>query len=175
MAHQPAKMAFTVLISVLLVVFSCAYLSPEAVTVQEVQQSSKAFLDRTVTWGGIIIETAGPDNSSIKVSRTDLDQQGRPSLVEQSNGFYVVRLNGSFDPKKYRNGRLIRVTGKITGVQQETLEGKPYEYPVLTAAQIRIWSKEELIGLNHFYWHNDYFWWPHVSFFGRCPGYPSPI
>lgn len=172
--HVPLRSILPAFMPLILVIVSCAALSPETVSVQSVQQSPDAYLNRTVEWGGIIVENPS-DNKALRVARTGLDQANRPSIVDRGEGFYLVRLDGSVDPEKYRSGRLIRVTGKITGVQRGTLEGKPYEYPVLTAVQIRVWSKEELIGINHFHWHNDYFWWPYVSFWGRCPGYPSPI
>ncbi len=163
------------LILALFPVISCAHSSQgvlkkteKPVSIEDVQKSPDSYLNRTVEWGGVIVETVRrEDKTWIKVSRTDLDRAGRPTDTEKTKGLFYIVSDKALDPAEYRRDRLITAVGEIAGVQEGPLGGNLYPYPVVRAAQIQLWP-EALMGRTHFYWYNDFFWWPYVSFWGRC-------
>ncbi len=85
-------------------------------TFGEIQRDPKSYLGRTVLWGGIIIETTNRDlETYIKVTKTALDYEKRPTKVDRSEGRFMIQYKGFLDPVIYKEGRRITIVGEVAG------------------------------------------------------------
>ncbi len=163
--------------AVLIFLVSCAPFSKEliresdeALTVKEVQLKPGTYLNRMVLWGGIIIETMNQKEKTwVKVLKTNLDYEKEPKNLRNPEGRFLIEFPGFLDPMKYREGRLITVVGEIKGARQLPLGQTVYDYPVVTAKQIHLWSDGSYYGRRPPpYWY-DPFWWSNYPFWHNYP------
>ncbi|MFB3924836.1 MAG: Slp family lipoprotein [Syntrophales bacterium] len=147
----------------------------EVLSVQEVQKYPDRYLKTVVLWGGVLLEITNNKNmTEMKVLKTKLDFQTKPTDLDQSEGRFIVRAKGFLDPAVYTRGRLITVIGEISGLEKLPIGNSVYPYPVVLAREVHLWEAGEYHGRRPPpYWYSPY-WWP---YFPTWPGYPehSPL
>lgn len=108
---------------------------------REVQSAPQKYLNKTVLWGGMIVETnVKPNATFIKVVDKDLDHEKRPEEGDKANGRFIVRYPGFLDPAIYKPGRELTVIGTISGSDVQPVGELPYTYPVVEARQLHLWE-----------------------------------
>lgn len=135
---------------VLLLFAACSPISGQALkqvdttaTFQKIREDPDSFLNKTVLWGGVIIQTTvHQDGSYIKVLETRLNSYKEPKETRKSGGRFIVYNRGFLDPAIYKNGTRITVIGKIIGKENLPIGDISYMYPVIEAKNIHIWKPE---------------------------------
>ncbi|MCK9273891.1 MAG: Slp family lipoprotein [Syntrophales bacterium] len=140
----------------------------EAATFNNVQASPEVYENKTVLWGGVIIETANRENeTAIKIMKTNLDFEKQPTDTDNSEGRFIAVYPGFLDPAIYEKGRELTVIGTITGVETHPLGDIQYRYPIVTAQEIRLWEKQGAYRPVY-----DPFWPPAPFWWHRYPYWP---
>lgn len=148
----------------------------------EARAYPERFQGSTVRWGGTIagVENTA-DGTEVEVVARELEGYGRPLEGDRSEGRFIARFPGFLDPMIYSPGRLLTVTGSVTGMEARTIEEYSYRYPVVAAKSHHLWP--ELPAYRHRYydpwfydpwyydpWYRDPFYrdcWPRPWY--RCP------
>ncbi len=118
------------------------------------------FKGRVVIIGGYILETLNePGGSWLTVLQSPLDSQNRPESSDLSKGRFLVWSKEFLDPVIYTKDRRITVGGQVIGSQQRKLGSLTYQYPVIEAKEIHLWSKEvEHIGPYYDPWYYPWYY-----------------
>jgi outer membrane lipoprotein len=144
----------------------------EAVQFHNVQASPEVYQNKTVLWGGVIIETTNRENeTSIKIRKTNLDFEKQPADTDDSEGRFIAVYPGFLDPAIYEKDRELTVIGTIKGVEIHPVGDIQYRYPVIQAQEIRLWEKPRPYSPVYdpfwppapFWWHR-YPYWPHYRY-----------
>ena len=129
------------------------------------------YKGRVVIIGGYILETLNePDGSWLTVLQSPLDSQNRPESSDLSKGRFLVWSKEFLDPVVYSKERSLTVGGKVMGSQARELGSLTYQYPVIEAKEIHLWSKEgEHIGPYYPYYDPWYYPWYRHPYRYRYP------
>ena len=136
------------LILLIMAVLSCAggmskqarskvnYFGPFA----QLQRQPDQYLQKTVIWGGKIIQTKPLKNATeLVVLQLDLSSQDRPQDNDRSQGRFVARSTMFLDPALFPKGTLITVIGRLTGIDERQIGEMAYQYPVIEINEIKKW------------------------------------
>jgi outer membrane lipoprotein len=133
-------------------------------TLQAVRTGSdpNTFRNTRVRWGGSI---AGVENRRaetwVEIVQHPLGDSGRPRAGAAGEGRFIARIGGFLDPAIYAEGRQITVIGPLTDSVQRNIGEYPYQFPVVTAEQYRLWEERrepEVIYYHDPFW--DPWYWP---------------
>lgn len=110
-----------------------------------VAQAPERYRHAHVIWGGRIISVTNlSDNTKIELLAYRLDSAQRPQPDDGARGRFIVLIPGYLEPLEYPPGRLMTVSGNITGVYSGEVGKADYTYPLVDADQYHLWTKEEL-------------------------------
>lgn len=166
---------------VLLSLFGCAHpissktraLAREDIVLTEVAQDPDRYQGEVVIWGGVIVETENrADGTTLIIMEAPLNSQGVPEDMELSRGRFLARTEGFLDPALYSPGRKVTVAGRVVGKEVRPVGEVPYQYPVVSIVEIRLWK--EALGIMAppypWYWGDPYWpwgWWPRWRVYWR--------
>jgi outer membrane lipoprotein len=112
-------------------------------TFSELQKTPETYTDEIIMVGGKIIETrVSSDLSELVVLQFELDNNGQPVNLDQSNGRFIVRSKQFLDPAVYQKATLISLVGKLKGSEVRAVGGFDYVYPLVEAIEIKLWPDE---------------------------------
>ncbi len=132
------------------------------VTFGQVLQNPSAYKGSTVIWGGTIIQTTPQsDGTEIMVLETPLERQERPQADRYSQGRFIVRSPKFLDPEIYKNGMKVTVAGQIVGQEAKPLGQVQYNYPLVEAREIHLWTPET----------SAYNYMPYPYWYGWAPSF----
>ena len=133
-----------------------------SLTFREVLQNPNGYKDKSVLWGGEIIETVNKKDrtTEIEVFQRPLGWRGEPKETLVSEGRFLTLANEYLDPYLYRKGRKITVAGKILGEKTKPLGEMDYRYPLVLGQQIYLW-KEYYSGTYPYYFYNPWWYYPY--------------
>ena len=115
----------------------------EPVPFEALLEKTDDYKGRIVIVGGYILETVNePEGSWLTVLQAPLDSLNRPESSDLSEGRFLVWSTEFLDPVVYSKERRITVGGQVIGNQQRKLGSLTYQYPVVEAKEIHLWSKE---------------------------------
>jgi outer membrane lipoprotein len=98
---------------------------------------------KSVEWGGLLVATHNRDTHTLlEVLAYPLRTDGRPNLRRQPMGRFLVIQEGYLEPLEFAPGRLLTVTGPITGTRRGQVGERDYTYPTVNAQQLRLWPRE---------------------------------
>lgn len=141
--------------------------TPPAGNVQlaEVRAEPGRFTGNPVRWGGTITATRNlKDETVIEVVARPLGSDGRPLLTDQSDGRFLAKLTGFYDPSVYAAGREITLRGVITGSQEQAIGEHSYLYIVVQVEHLHLWAARLPEPVYYDPWYSDpwYPWgWPY--------------
>ena len=116
----------------------------QSLTPQAVIAEPAASLDKTVLWGGTILDTRNlKDNTQIELLAYPLNKSQRPIQASKPLGRFIVRQSGYLEPTTYAQGRLLTVLGSVGESQQGKVGEASYTYPVIVAEKLQLWSPEK--------------------------------
>jgi outer membrane lipoprotein len=139
-----------------------------------VKQNKDAHMGQVVLWGGLVVKTVIKKRGTlIEVLQLPLDYHERPKQVHDSQGRFIVSMNGFLDPEIYKNGKEITVVGRVAGVQTLPLGEIDYTYVLLRGEEVYLWPPRPVTvkyegfgppvfyyGVGPGYWYNaPYYWW----------------
>lgn len=109
-------------------------------TFSQLQQQPDKFLQKTVIWGGKVIEIRSMAAATeLIVLQLDLNGQDRPKNDDDSQGRYVARSKGFVDPAIYPKGTLVTIIGRFVETDQRMIGEMRYQYPVIEIDEIKKW------------------------------------
>jgi len=124
------------------------------VTVPTVVQDPQAYVGHDMVWGGIIINTANQQQTSdITIRETPLTAWEQPVGGNYSYGRFIAQFDGFLDPSVYAPGREITVAGPVQGVESRPLNGQPYNYVILTAREVHLWTGGNYPSVPPYYYY----------------------
>jgi outer membrane lipoprotein len=111
-------------------------------TPQQAVAEADAQAGKMVLWGGMIINSTNLESSTrLEVLGYPLDSDQRPLTDQQPYGRFLLFKHGYLETVDYAPGRQITVRGRFTRVQSAMLDESHYNYPVIEAEQLYLWSK----------------------------------
>ena len=122
------------------------------ISFQTLLQDPDQYRDRTVMYGGEIIQTWGDANETwVEILQKPLDGQNRPQEGDVSYGRFFIQFSGFQDPAIYAPGRKITVIGEVQGKRIEKIKDLDYTFPVILSKESHLWRPEETFGpMFHF-------------------------
>ncbi|MCA1606027.1 MAG: Slp family lipoprotein [Acidobacteria bacterium] len=121
-------------------------------TLADVQSNPTAFVNRRVTWGGIIVSTRSIEKrTEVEIRAKALRTDGRPELGDVSLGRFLASNDGFLDPAVYSAGREVTVYGVLQNVLVRNIGTHPYLYPTVKAAQLYLWTEQSEYGYDDWY------------------------
>ena len=137
----------------------------------QVKLDPDAHRGQTLVLGGQIVDNRGDrEGTTLELIHYFVDHWGQPTGPDETGGRFLVQSKRFLDPELYRRGRLVTLTGTVTGGKTETLHGRDYRYPVFSLGEIHLWAPPETwydrSGPNY----NPYAPWP----YGYGPGWIYP-
>jgi outer membrane lipoprotein len=119
-----------------------------ALTVGAAREAPEQHAGTRVRWGGAILAVRNATQTTdIEVLAQPLDAAGRPRpqapAAAPDYGRFIARFAGFLDPAQYPEGRLITVTGTLSGVETRDVGAYPYRYPVVRAVGKHLWPRSE--------------------------------
>jgi outer membrane lipoprotein len=113
-------------------------------TFSQLQKQPDKFLQKTVMWGGKVIETRPREAATeLIVLQLDLTGQDRPMDDDHSQGRYVARSKGFLDPAIYPKGTLITVIGRFVETDRRMIGEMSYQYPIIEIDEIKKWPPSD--------------------------------
>lgn len=134
----------------------------------EALNNPQRYLGKTLLLGGKIVgHQAESDGTLLDILCYRLDKSDRPDEVDAACGSFIVRSTVPLDPQRFRNGRLVTLTGTLTGSQTDAKGTRRLQF---RAGELYLWPTYEQGWPPYRY---DPFcdpWYP----YGRYPyGYPD--
>jgi outer membrane lipoprotein len=145
------KKQFIILMGLMLVLWACAPAFSRhsldqvesRITFQALLQDPEQYRDRTVMYGGEIIQTRAEANETwVEVLQKPLDWQNRPQDADVSYGRFFIQFSGFQDTAIYAPGRKITVIGEVQGKKVEKIKDLDYTYPIVSSRESHLWQPQ---------------------------------
>ncbi len=105
--------------------------------------STQSTTGQRVLWGGTIISSTNLENSTlVEVLGYPLDRKQQPKLRSTPTGRFMVSQDGYLETMDLHNGKRITVAGTITETRPGKVGQADYNYPVVNAEDMHLWSNE---------------------------------
>lgn len=113
-----------------------------ALTPQQAVTESDAMRGKTVLWGGTIIQSTNLENRSrLEILAYPLDSNQYPQTDSPPLGRFLLIVEGYLETIDYAPGRLVTISGPLTGTETGTVGETSYTYPVVKSQNIYLWSR----------------------------------
>ncbi|BFU95357.1 MAG: membrane protein [Nitrospira sp.] len=112
------------------------------VTFQQVKASPDAFKGQSVVFGGEVLTARRmKDGTRVEILQLPLGSSGSPVHdLTQSQGRFVAIQKEFLDPATLPYGTRVTVTGEMTGSITLPLDETEYNYPLVEAKRLQVWS-----------------------------------
>ncbi|MFC3650037.1 Slp family lipoprotein [Dyella humi] len=111
----------------------------------QVAHTPEQYGNGSVIWGGSVVSVRNfPDHTEMEILAYPLDSSQRPQPNAQGLGRFIAVFPGYLESFNYPNGRLVTLTGQLSGSRAGTVDQAPYTYPLVTVAQSHLWTPDEL-------------------------------
>lgn len=111
-------------------------------SVSEARAGTERLVGARVRWGGTIASVENRESQTwIEIVARELQEDGRPSQGDHSQGRFLARFQGFLDPAIYSKGRQITVVGSLNGQQTRAIDKYEYTYPVVNVESHYLWDK----------------------------------
>jgi outer membrane lipoprotein len=127
----------------------CAPVFPREVTdridrhisFQQLQSNPEKFKGTWLMLGGVIVSVKNmKEGTLLEILQKPLDSDGRPLETDRTFGRFLVDSDQFLDSAVYRLDRRITVVGKVIGQKTLPLDEITYQYPLLSAETLHLWS-----------------------------------
>ncbi|MGZ4959936.1 MAG: Slp family lipoprotein [Methylomonas sp.] len=141
-------------------------------SISAVIAQGSAWNHHPVRWGGSILTVANhASETEIEILAKTLDSSGKVVDSDDTQGRFLVRVDGFVDPAVYAKGRLVTVYGLVDAVITRNIGQTPYVYPVIKAQTVYLWPKEpEYIYRDYYdpygYYYGPYGMYPYGYWYG---------
>ena len=154
-------------------------ISGEQVTLGAVRSDVDQYTGHKVRWGGTIASVQNKATDTwLEVVGRRLGSFGRPLFTDQSDGRFLVRIDGFLDSATYRINRPITVYGILEGSVPGNIGEYSYSYPLVGAYSHYLWEDydpyeqyDRYYGYPYRYYPYPYYFYPYGFNFGFNYGY----
>lgn len=99
-----------------------------------------AFAGKTLLLGGRILEhRSGPRGTTLEVLCYELSRRDRPLEPDPACGRFLAQTPEPLDPERFAPGRLVTLTGTVSGEGVPSLQGGDASHPLFTVGEIYPW------------------------------------
>jgi outer membrane lipoprotein len=113
------------------------------------QASAGNIQGQTVLWGGIIIDSKNlAQGTRLEILAYPLDSHHKPRTADQPIGRFLATRDSYLETVDYAPGRLVTLTGTLTGTQQGKIGDADYRYPNVAITALHLWSKHDAEGVD---------------------------
>jgi len=114
-------------------------LTPNSATAQP-----DKYKNRMVEWGGMLIKAHNQkETTELEILAYPLDSDGHPLHQKPPQGRFIAIRAGYLETVEYAPGRLVTVTGPISGLRYGQIEGAKYIYPSVNVQQLQLWPHKK--------------------------------
>ena len=141
-------------------------ISGEHITLGVVRADMDRFTGHKVRWGGTISSVQNKATDTwIEVVGRRLGSYGRPQVTDQSDGRFLVRIDGFLDSAIYRVNRPITVFGVLEGSVPGNIGEYSYTYPLVSAHSHYLWDDYDVEDRYDRYYGYPYRYYPYPYYF----------
>lgn len=127
---------------------------PNNPPVAAVQDKPDAYINKPVTWGGVILSTEAKESGTeIILLAKRLESSTRPIETDIALGRFIAIINGFVDPAVLAKGRELSVNGVIKGKESRKVGEFEYLYPIVNVNSYHLWPVRVR-------YYDDYYWDP---------------
>lgn len=130
---------------------------PGSPSLEQVRIDFEKYSGARVRWGGLITKVENLESKTIiEILSRPLYRYGRPEQSDQSQGRFLARVSGFFDPAIYENGRLITIVGELIEMHSGKIGEYEYLFPVIAARSHYLWPPEDPLDKDYpHFWYYD--------------------
>ncbi len=127
-----------------------------SITFAKAMKDPDAYKGANVVWGGRIADVISDPNKGPELVLSDIQLYAlgkEPVYGAKPQGFFIARSSGSLDPKIFRPGEVITLTGQIIGKAMQPGNEGQQDCPEVQMESVRFWelkARPELSGGNTF-------------------------
>jgi outer membrane lipoprotein len=100
--------------------------------------------EQSVLWGGVILSTRNLENrTQIEILAYPLNNNQKPERNSDPLGRFILERYGFLEPTSYAEGRMVTAIGKVERTVNGKVGGSDYNYPVLQASNLHLWSRDD--------------------------------
>ena len=109
----------------------------------EVSRATTQYMDRSVVWGGMIIEVRNYErHSEFEVLAFPLDDKQRPRFNERDHGRFIAIVPGYVEAGDWPMGRYLSLIGRVTGERRGAVRQAEYVYPEVDVDKMHLWPRD---------------------------------
>lgn len=113
-----------------------------SITPQRVTADVESLRGKIILWGGVIIASTNlKDATQIEVLAFPLDSSHKPDTAAPPLARFLAVKNSYLETQDFAQGRLLTVTGPVTGTLTGQVGEARYVYPVVTPETLYLWPK----------------------------------
>lgn len=121
-------------------------------TPREAAGGPQVAVGQQVLWGGVIVAGSNRETGTrLEVLAYPLASNQRPDLDARPTGRFLIVQDDYLELADYRAGRQITVVGPVVRIDQGQVGEAPYQYPVVDAERLHLWSVERGGGRPNFH------------------------
>jgi len=115
---------------------------PNDPSIEQVRESALENQIWQVRWGGEILETENREGETrLTVLARPLSSGGEPKDTDASEGRFIALVPIFLDPKVYKPGRQVTVSGTLLRTEKRKVGEFTYPYPVIQADSYYLWPE----------------------------------
>jgi outer membrane lipoprotein len=102
------------------------------------------YLGKYLLLGGkIIASSSSSDISRMEIMQVTIDKDGVPTDLDSSSGRFIAESPSFYDSAIYQPNSLVTIVGEVKGKREQSLDGAPYLYPVVSIKEIYLWDPDK--------------------------------
>ena len=95
-----------------------------------------------VEWGGVLVDSRNlHEHSELEILAYPLSNSGRPDLEARPRGRFLALKKGYLETVEYAAGRLVTVSGSLSGIRQGTVGEAHHRFPLVEITHITLWER----------------------------------
>lgn len=114
----------------------------QGITPEDAALHIETYRNSGVMWGGLLVSNVAlKQGSQLEVLAYPLNSKQRPDTNRPSQGRFVLLVDRFLEPVDYSDGRIVTITGKLIDTRDGVIGAAEYEFPIVDAEEIYLWSK----------------------------------
>ncbi|MEZ4601326.1 MAG: Slp family lipoprotein [Syntrophotaleaceae bacterium] len=145
-----------------------------AVDYPQIKANPDRHVGKTLILGGMILENnVSNEGTTLEILKYTLDDQDNPENPDEPMGRFLAKTSRLLDPSVYESGRLVTMTGTLTGTEVKPLQKANYTYPVFEIEELVLVPERtyrdyyypyypyyyDPFYWRYPYWHRYPYWW----------------
>jgi len=121
-------------------------------TLSQIRHSPASYMGTYVSLGGEIIHTRYiADGTELCILEVPMEYWDMPDWEKHSRGRFIAKSQDLLDPKIFRTGTKVTLSGEVFSLEKRPLGQMEYIYPVIKISELHLWRKS--------YWSHYYDFW----------------